>query len=304
MKKVYKSYFSRDPDPAWIWPAKISKRFESHSVFGMSAGYYFEPESAEHSQFLDLAERLRLDIFQEDLVRVSGKEVCDYPYYRLTVKVDGEYEKPEYMDWQSRCVGDEQIIMCQVGGRQHTKIVLDPARSKSLDIMELPEQINPYIYIVSQRLKESLHEHGFTGFRTVPCLESQDSFSQSDLALEHGSAELEARANRFQLIVTARPAHPPHVRRISVRRRCASCGTVYMFFGGGTPYFERGEPADTDFQVYRSYHSENEGAFDIAGDVCVVSARFIQLMEENRFSGLEKYSTTPPIIPYGVVPIH
>jgi hypothetical protein len=302
VKKVYKSYFSHDPDPGWSWPVEISERFQAHSVFEMSAGYYFEPESAEHSAFLALADRLRLDIFAQDLVRVSGKEVSDYPYYRLNGKVDKEYEKPEYMDWQSRCAGDEQT-MCRVGGRQHTKIVFDPARSKSLDIMELPEQINPHIYIISKRLKDSLHEHGFTGFRTVPCLESQNRFSQSDLALEDSSAELEARANKFQLIVTARPEHPPHVRRIRIRRRCTSCGTVYLFFGGGTPYFERGEPADTDFQVYHSYQSENEGTFDIAGRVCVVSTRFIQLMEENRFTGLELYSKTPPI-PYGVVPIH
>ena len=268
----------------------------------MSAGYFFDPESEEHSEFLDLAGRLKLDVFEEDLVRVSGKEVGDYPYYRLAVKVDKEYEKLEYMDWQSCCAGDEQTI-CRVGGRQCTKVLLDPTSSKSLDIMELPEQINPHIYIVSKRLMESLHEHGFTGFRTIPCLENQNnSFSQSDLALEDNSAELRAKANKFQLIVTATPERPPHVRRITIRRRCATCGTVYLFFGGGTPYFERGEPADTDFQVYRSYQSENEGTFDIAGQVCVVSARFIRLMEENRFTGLEKYMKTPPI-PYGVVPV-
>ena len=77
---------------------------------------------------------------------------------------------------------------------------------------------------------------------------------------------------------------------------------MYLFLGGGTPYFERGEPANTDFQIYRSYQSENEGTFDIAGQVCVVSARFIQLMEENGFTGLEKYAKTPPI-PYGVMPV-
>ena len=75
-----------------------------------------------------------------------------------------------------------------------------------------------------------------------------------------------------------------------------------LFVGGGTPYFEQGDPAETDFQIISSYQSENEGVFNIAGQVCVVSARFIQLMAENGFTGLEKYSVIPPL-PHGVVPV-
>lgn len=162
------------------------------------------------------------------------------------------------------------------------------------------EQINPHIYVVSRRLKDALDEHELTGMRLVPVIDSGTWFSEADLALDAASPALESRASRFQLIVTATPEAPPRIGNVSIRRRCEACRTVYLYLGGGTPYFEQGTLVPMDFQAYRSYRSDNEDTFDIAGDACIVSARFLKLMNELRFTGLADYSKRPKT-PYGVV---
>ena len=115
MKKIYKSYFGTDP--GWNWPAEFAARFEANGFWETSAGYYFEAESNEHVEFLSLLGRLESDVFEEDLIRVSGEDMADYPYYRLLTKSDKAYDKPDYMDWESRCTGDDNVL-CRSGGRQ------------------------------------------------------------------------------------------------------------------------------------------------------------------------------------------
>jgi len=282
------------------WPKTIHERYSKQmSQYGVA---FFDEDSEEERDFQQYVVNFGLKVERKTILSVTGKSIYRYPFHYLSTQSDREYEKNDFMDLSTACPGDE-ITYCQNGARQVEKVILDPERSKSLDIMHIPKWIRPRVHIISKRLKVLLESINATGCDYVPCLVKGNDFNEDERDFSKQDIQHNEQANFFQLVITAKTHAPCHAGRlIVVSRRCKSCGTVYEFRSDATPYFHRDELNDTDFQKYDEYITEEDERLVVPGEIEIMSAKVLRLLIENRLKGLSQYTSDPPIR-YGVVEI-
>jgi hypothetical protein len=283
-----------------FWPENIAKLYKNElSKYGVM---YFDEDSNKEAEFVKLTSELGIDTSRKTITKCTGKDLYHHPFHYLSVQVDRDYqEKDEFMDLTSACGGDGQIL-CRIGGKQKRKIVIDPKKSKQLDIMTKPNWFKPKIIIISRRLKELMETMDFSGYDLVPCLAAGREYSQTDVNYDSQNINVEEQASYFQLIITAEILNPPTTGNIRVFSQCQRCKTVYGFDSDATPLFRSEDLNTTDFQIFSTYKSDKAGKFRIAGEIPIISADVLRLLIENKISGLTSYLTDPPVR-HGIVEI-
>ena len=282
------------------WPPVTRKRFSKNiSKFGV---VFFDQGAQEEREFQEHLRKYKLDVERKTIACVSGRDLYRYPFHYLSVQLDRQYSMDQIMDFESACGGDESVL-CREGVKQRKKIVLDPSKSKLLDIMQMPMWLKPRLNVISRRLKELLESINPTGCDFVPCLTRGNEYSEEERDLKRPDVPNPESIDRFQLVVTAKTRGPCQAGRIlGFSQRCRSCKTVYACRFERTPCFFREDLGETDFQRYDEYMTDEGEQFAIPGEIIIVSARVLRLLRENKVAGLSRYLDEPPVR-HGVVEI-
>jgi len=151
-------------------------------------------------------------------------------------------------------------------------------------------------------VKDLLTTESLSGCQFTPCLDESKVYIESEKNIHTLCPQLEGEAQYFQLRVTITTAHFPFGGAGNIRKQCPQCGTVQLAFHSKGVTFQRQDLADTDFQYYNGYRTDNIGEFHIDADITIVSARVQRLLIEHKIRGLFRYLTDPPIR-HGVVEI-
>lgn len=279
------------------WPEEIQIAYSAYrDVFG-DGGYIFEAGSQQELQFIADAERLNLTVISVPYFRSTSKTLLQQPYYVWLVKGGKGFVENGLMDRTNACVGDGKFL-CTTGEYQQRKITYDPKKISKLEIMQFSL---PSIFVISKRVKMLFDAAGLTGYRTIPCIETGNKEPNSDLRY---TAETEARAEYFQLVITEHTDEPMHLRVGSKFRWCDKCGVVYLYGGGLTGYFPSKGLRHVDFQTTTQFKLPTGEEFRFVNHLAVVSARAIKLIQDHKLTGLAKFKSEPFNIPHWAVDVH
>ncbi len=281
------------------WPRHVIERFPGAQ--GRFGALTFDDGSDKDLSFQECIAAMELSVIRTTHIKCTGQALFRHPFHYLSVRDDRDYEKNDFMDERSKCTGD-QGILCRQGVKQKERIMMDPRKSKELDIMLDPRWLKPCILLVARGLKDRLEAMGATGCEFVACLEAGRQYSDEERDL---SARKEIDdAKYFQLVITARARQPKRLgklRRIS--QQCSRCGTVHLWDAEEIPgYFKAGDLEDADLQSFDRYQCDDGTEFVGTIEVPVISARTLRLFLEHGIRGLRRYLVDPPI-QYGVVDV-
>lgn len=282
-----------------VWDDTIAHQFKKQmSKYGVIS---FESGSDLEAEFQKVCTERSIEILRKTIQKCTGKDLYRHPYHFLTVKPDKSvYDEKLFMDTSRVCAGGGQVL-CKIGAEQTQKIWIDLKKSKKLDIMTVPNIHTPKIHIISRKLKQIMEPLALSGYRVVPCLEKGKRYSEYDMRLDTASAQLEEEANYFQLVIEQRVLNPPCAGNlIRVFSQCAACKTVYGFNSDTTPYFSVDDLENTDFQLFNEYITSDGSRFTIAGEIAIISSTVLQVLIDQKITGLASYLTDPPI-KHGVV---
>ncbi len=273
----------------------LDKQISKHGVIS------FEDGSAQEIEFQKNCSERSISVERKTILKCTGKDLFKHPYHYLTVKPDKSiYDEKSFMDRDRVCAGGGSVL-CNTGARQTNKVTIDLKKSKHLDIMTVPNIHKPKIHVISRKLKEVFESTLLKGYRMVPCLVKGNTYTEDEMKLESESKRLAEEASYFQLIVEGRVKSPPCAGTVTkVFSQCPTCGTVYGFYSDTTPYFSKDDLENTDFQLFDEYISSEGRRFSVAGEIIIVSAKVLQLLIDQKNSGLASYLTDPPI-KHGVV---
>ena len=280
------------------WPDALKARFSQELIDHVM---YFDNGSAREKEFLDLVDDLKIQVWTWTILSCSDDDVYRHPYHYLSVREDRRYRLQDYLDLADACPGDEQV-WCHTGATQTSKLVIDPGKSRDLDIMVIPGSLKPAVYVVSARMKQLLESIYVRGCRFVPCLEEGTQYSADDIRFESTNPQIRETASRYQLDITGRARRWPCVRRIMVGRQCSRCATAEWLYLDGSAVFEEDDLDDVDFQTFDGYRSDSGQEVVMRGEIAIVSSRVLRLFAEQRIRGLEDYSVEPRV-PYAAVEI-
>ncbi|MCP3960935.1 MAG: hypothetical protein GY719_24070 [bacterium] len=275
------------------WPAELREEFGRHfSRFGVPS---FAVDSEADQRFRASVERRRIPALRDTILACTGEHVYEHPFHYLSVRSDRSYDKGDFLDLSAACPGDSRV-RCRIGARQTGKLVMDAGKSKDLDLIEESSSPRPKVFIVSRRLRDSLRQADFRGFRLVPTLRRGATYSDQQRELSYVDDRLVEEAPFFQLLVTARAPGAPWVGEV-VRTfyQCSRCGTLNgAFFESGPRFKPEDLDQDADIQTLSRYRTSNQGQVEIMGEVVVISARFLRFLKDNKVRGLARYSSDPP----------
>lgn len=287
-------------DNSVSWPRSILQSFAKESTKGQM--FVFPAAGDREREFAVVAAQQAIPCARMEYIRCDGAALWRYPFHYLRIKPDRDYEKNDYMDQSRRCRGDERLI-CRAGVSQRAKIVLDPARSKALDIMYDSAWIRPSIILISRAMKDNLNQMAATGFELIPCLSRGDEYSEEEISLNGKCPELSERASYFQLRVTTKVLSPPCVGELErISMQCSACGAVHLYKSSESPYFQPEDLSNADFQTSDGIRSLDGRSFALTVEQVIISSRVLQMFLEDKVRGLAKYMVEPDI-PFGVVDI-
>lgn len=287
-------------DNSVSWPRPTLQSFAKEATRGQM--FVFVAGSERERAFGLAVEQHAIPCVRREYIRCDGQALLRYPFHYLRTKPDRDYEKNDYMDQSQRCRGDERL-KCRAGVSQRDKIVLDPARSKALDIMYDPAWIRPSIILISRGMKDNLNQVAATGFELVPCLSRGDEYSEEEISLYGKCPELSERADYFQLRVTTKVLSPPCVGELErISLQCSACGAVHLYKSSESPYFQPEDLSDADFQASDGIRSLDGRSFVLTVEQVIISSRVLQMFLEDKMRGLAQYMVEPDI-PFGVVDI-
>ncbi len=276
------------------WPSSLSQLFPDNFRRDVPS---FEAGSELEAEFQMRLKDSDLNVSRGEVLKVTGKDLSQFPFHYLTLREDSYYGKPEVKDKSSGC------SRCGVGATQIEKVQVDSSRSKKLDIMIDPGGSRPFVYLISRRLRDLLTDQAFTGYRLVPCLRFDQSYSEQERRMDFSSDRLEEDATHFQLIVTGRARGAPQVGEVlRVFSECSECNVIGGAFFESFAKFRPDDLDEKDFQLVWHYDSKNRGRFGIAGELGIISARVFRFLQENKISGPRPYLSSPRIA-HGVVDI-
>lgn len=282
------------------WPQDLINEFKQEHM-GLHGGFYFEEGSERESEFLAKAWSLKL--IKKTYINVLKKDIIKFPFYYLSVAMDRDYKKNDFMDYSMACKGDGKI-RCRMGAKQRDKIIIDSNKTKHLDIMLVPLFLvnNPKIYIISKRLKLLMEEAKFTGYKIIPCLEKDQDYSNQELSLEYADEKLLNEATFFQLIITEKTKNPPKIGKAKILYQCTQCGAVIGTKNEQEPYFFLDDLKEIDLQNSDEYLSENLGLLKLTGDRPIISSKFLKILMDGKMKGW-RTNISIPKIPYLIVRI-
>jgi len=302
MKKIVDYGIDEKPDKAIKITIKLRKLFPKEiSEFG---AIYFEEGSEREKEFIDHARKKRIKISRRGaFISCTRSEITRFPFFYLSVKADRDYgQKEKAFDMSLACGGGVDEIFCETGIKQTKKIIIDPKKSKKLDIMDVPFTSNPPAFIVSKRLKDLLEAHGVTGCKFIPCLELGKDYPEEITLLHTHDESLAETADYFQLLITETVINPPSVGYVKIKDSCPKCKTVQNMEIETNPVFTIDDLRKTVFQVFNQYSTSNSGIIRIPVEIPIVSSRILDLILENKMKGIREYLGDPPI-QYGIVEI-
>ena len=267
---------------------------------------FFEEGSTLEQEFLNACVSLQVTAKKHRTYwYCTGEDLYRHPFHYLSVQSEGNLVIPEFMDQSTGCGYRDQRIICRTGITQRHKVTVTTQlaqRLNRLEFVELSFPRSPRIYLITRRVKNLLTTEPLSGCQFIPCLDESKVYIESQKNIHHLCPQLESEAQYFQLRVTITTAHFPFGGAGIIRKQCPQCGTVQLAFLSKGVTFQRQDLADTDFQYYNGYCTDNIGEFHIDADITIVSARVQRLLIEHKIRGLFRYLTDPPIR-YGVVEI-